>query len=231
MLKRVVVEWVLTNGKLPGFEQRVRDSYPEWSVVDAPITVYRAQGGNITYKPNGIPGPGFLVNGVRPVIATSKTAPSTLRYAGERCCIFVIKLEEGTRYLDVNQILEDGIDESLMNEIREICPIEGAWPTRDVSPTKMIDAVKKRCEGRTIYQGTDREEYILPEHEVMVYGLEGKFSPSIPTGRKILGRSLFKTNYGPTVQGRGRTFRTKALRRNKKNGRRITHEPKTRRNR
>ena len=226
------MEWVLTNGKLPGFEERVRQSYPEWKVVEKPMVVYRAQGGDITYKPNGIPGPGFLVSGIRPVIATSKVAPSTLRYANERCCIFAITLQPGTRYVDVNDILRDGIDEVLMNEIREICPIEGTWPTRDADTRKMIERVKQRCDGRTIYKGTDYEEYILPEHEVMVYGLEGQFSPSIPTGKKILGRMLLKTSYGPPVQNaRGRTFRSNALRRNKKNGHRPTRKSQNRRNR
>jgi hypothetical protein len=131
----------------------------------------------------------------------------------------------------VNEDLRDGIDEILMNEIRELCPIEGPWPTRDESTVKMIDAVKKRCEGRTIYKGTDYEEYILPEHEIMVYGLEGNFSPSIPTGRKILGRMLLKTTYGPSIKGRGRTFRTNALRRNKKNGYRLTRKSKDSRHR
>lgn len=232
MLKRVVVEWVLTNGKLPGFEERVKQSYSEWKVVEKPMVVYRAQGGDITHKPRGTPGPGFLVSGIRPVIATSKVAPSTLRYADERCCIFAITLQPGTRYVDVNDILRGGIDESLMNEIRAICPIEGTWPTCNEDVGKMIDAVQKRIDGRTIYKGTDREEYILPEHEVMVYGLEGQFSPSIPTGKKILGRMLLKTTYGPSVQnGRGRTFRSKALRRNKKNGYRPTRKSQNRRNR
>lgn len=230
-MKRVVVEWVLTNGKLPGFRDRVQKSYPEWNVVTSPMLVYRAQGGDITYKPNGTPGPGFLVRGIRPVLATSKTAPSTLRYANERCCIFAITLEAGTRYVDVNEVLRDGIDETLMSEIREMCPTEGTWPTRYESTTKMIDAVKKRCEGRTIYKDTEREEYILPEHEIMVYGLEGNFSSTKPTGNKILGRALFTASYGPSIKGRGRTFRTKALRRNKKDGHRLTRKSKDRRNR
>jgi hypothetical protein len=232
MLKRVVVEWVLTNGKLPGFEERVKQSYPEWNIVEKSMIVYRAQGGDITYKPKGTAGPGYLVSGIRPVIATSKVAPSTLRYANERCCIFVIELLPGTRYVDVNAILRDGIDESLMNEIREICPVEGTWPTRDADTHKMIERVRQRCDGRTVYKGTDYEEYILPEHEIMVYGLEGGFSPSIPTGKKILGRALFKTSYGPSVQNaRGRTFRRKALRRNKKDGHRLTRKSQNRRNR
>jgi hypothetical protein len=230
-MKRVVLEWVLTNGKLPGFQQRVKDSYPEWKVVENEMIVYRAQGGNITYKPIGTSGPGFLANTIRPVIATSKTAPSTLRYANERCCIFVINLRPGTRYIDVNEVLRGGIDETLMDEIRELCPVKGPWPTRNESTSKMIDAVKKRCDGRVVYKGTDYEEYILPENEVMVYGLEGEFSPSIPTGRKILGRMLLKTSYGSSIKGRGRTFRSKALRRNKKNGYRLTRKSQDRRNR
>ena len=141
MLKRVVVEWVLTNGKLPGFEDRVKQSYPEWNIVEKPMLVYRAQGGSITYKPKGAPGPGFLVKGIRPILATSKVAPSTLRYANSECCIFAITLEPGTRYVDVNDLVRKGIDESLMNEIREMCPTEGTWPTRDADVVGMLDAV------------------------------------------------------------------------------------------
>jgi hypothetical protein len=228
LVKRVVVEWVLTNGKLPGFEDRVKESQPHWNVVDKPIVVYRGQGGDITYKPKGSPGPGFLVKGIRPILATSKVAPSTLRYASDTCCVFAITLQPGTRYLDVDTVLRGGIDEASMVDIRSICPSEGSWPHADTPIDKMIDAVTKRCEGRTIYRGTDYEEYILPEHEVMVYALEGDVSPTLPTGKKIAGRALFKVSYGPALRGRGRTFRSNTLRRSK-NGYRPPRKSQNRR--
>ena len=230
LVKRVVVEWVLTNGKLPGFASRVRESHTHWKVADTPMVVYRAQGGDITYKPRGAPSPDVLVKGIRPVLATSKVAPSTLRYANERCCVFAITLQPGTRYLDVDTVIRGGIDEASMMDIRSICPSEGTWPNSDTPIDKMIDAVKKRCEGRTIYSGTDYEEIILPEHELMVYALDGDFSPTIPTGKKIAGRELFKVSYGPAVRGRGRTFRTNTLRRSK-NGYRPPRKSQNRRDR
>jgi hypothetical protein len=230
LVQRVVAEWVLTNGKLPGFEDRVKESQPHWNVVDKPIVVYRAQGGDITYKPKGSPGPGFLVKGIRPILATSKVAPSTLRYANERCCVFAITLQPGTRYIDVDTVIRGGIDEASMMGIRDMCPSEGPWPHVDTPIHKMKDAVQKRCEGRTIYSGTEYEEIILPEHELMVYALDGDFSPTIPTGKKIAGRALFKVSYGLAVRGRGRTFRTNTLRRSK-NGYRPPRKSQNRRDR
>ena len=227
--KQVVVEWVLTNGKLPGFEDRVRASYPLWSVVEDRKVVYRAQGGDVTYKPAGSPGPGFMSNGIRPVIATSKTALSTLRYAGSTCCIFAITLMAGTRYLDVSDVLRSGVDETILDKVRELCPLEGTWPTSSTSPAKMLEAVRKRCDGRTVYKGSDYEEIILPEHEIMVYALDGGISATLPTGKRIEGRQLFKVNIG-RVGGRGRTFRTKALRRSK-NGYRPPRKSQNVRNR
>ena len=227
--KQIVIEWVLTNGKLPGFEERLRASYPYWDVVEERKVVYRSQGGEVTYKPAGTPGPGFMVDGVRPVIATSKTALSTLRYAGKTCCIFAISLMPGTRYIDVDEVLRSDPDETIFNKVRELCPSEGVWPTSSTTVAKMLDALRKRCDGRVVYRGTEHEEYIPPEHEIMVYALDGGISPAVTTGKRIRGRQLFTINFG-RVGGRGRTFRSKTLRRSK-NGRRPPRKSQNRRDR
>jgi hypothetical protein len=225
--KQIVVEWVLTNGKLPGFEERLRESYPYWSVAEARKVVYRAQGGEITYKPHGSPGPGFMVDGIRGVIATSKTPLSTLRYAGKTCCIFAITLMPGTRYLDVDEVLRSDPDATIIDKVRELCPTEGVWPSSSTSVGKMLEAVRKRCSGRVVYRGTGEAEYIPAEQEIMVYALDGGLSRTVTTGRGIYGRQLFKLNFG-RVGGCGRTFRSKTLRRNK-NGRRPTRKSQNRR--
>lgn len=232
-LQHIVVEWVLTNGKLPGFKERVKESLKDWKTIEVPMVVYRSQGGDITKKPDEAPNPDVLVDGIRPVIATSRVAPSTLRYAGKDCCIFAITLQAGTRYIDIDEVLSGDIDESVMENVREFCPAKGAWPTHDADIKTMITRTKQRCEGRTLYKGTNYEEVILPEHEIMVYGLGGNFSSTTPTGKKILGKALFTVSYGPTAthSGRGRTFRRKAWRRNKKNGYRLTRKSQNLRNR
>lgn len=230
LLKQVVAEWVLTNGKLPGFADRVQETLPLWSVLEKPMVVYRAQGGSVTL-PSGTSGPETLSIGVRPVIATSKNSHSILRYAGETCCIFEITLLPGTRYIDVSRTIkfdaDDGpalaVKNEVLERVLEMCtpPGSGTWPTSSTSLSAVRLAILTRCAGRTIKK---TEERIPPEMEIMVYGLEGSISAPLPIDRGIEGKKAFAVTYTPPPPaGRGRTFRRKAKRSNK-NGRRSTRK-------
>lgn len=238
-MKRVIAEWVLTNGKLPGFTERVVSSLPEWNTVGpSGMIVYRAQGNSFVSKPVGSPAPNVLQSGLRPVIATSKDPSFIRRYAGEDCCIFKVNLAPGTRYIDVNSavtFLTDtgdralAIKNTILDELRTLCPTEGRWPTVNTPLANMRSAILDRCLGRTKYKGYPGEETIPPEHEVMVYGMNGTFSNPVDIGI-INGIQMYEVRYTPTKGGRGRTFRSKAMRRNK-NGRRSTHQSRRVRNR
>lgn len=238
-LERVIVEWVLTNGTLEGFDTRVRDTLPQWDTVGPEgMTVYRAQGGFIE-APSGAPAPSSLVLGLRPVLATSKDPTAIVRYAdkSKNCCIFKIHLAPGTRILDVNRALTflDGnnqstaaIKTSILREIRNECPSTGAFPTNTTPLRVMESVIVDRCIGRMKRR---TGEYIPPEQEVMVDGKNGTLTQPVPID-PISEMQAFEVTYMPNERGgsRGRTFRSKTMRRNK-NGRRLTHQSKARRNR
>jgi hypothetical protein len=225
-LIRVVAEWVLTNGKLPGFDTRLQHTFPMWSVVGQEgKIVYRAQGGTVTPQVAALPA-SLLQMGIRPVFATSKTPDAIVRYAGTECCMFEIMLQPGTRYIDVNEVLLSSggeIEPTLLKDIRSECPETGAFPTTRTPIPVMRDVIMSRCIGRTKYKGTPREEVIPPEQEIMVDGVHGNVSVPSPI-EPILGKQAFRVVYTPQV-GRGRTFRRKAKRMNK-NGHRPTRKSK-----
>lgn len=231
-VKRVIAEWVLTNGGLDGFAERVRESLPQWDTVGPEgMTVYRTQGGFID-APIGAPSPSSLILGVRPVLATSKDPSAITRYANQetKCCIFKINLAPGTRILDVNKALLDGSSElnATLAEIRNTCPSAGTFPTKTTPISVMRRVILDRCRGRMKRR---TNEYIPPEQEVMVDGMYGTLTPPVSI-EPILELQAFEVKYMPKPIGasRGRTFRRKPQRRNK-NGRRLAHQSKTRRNR
>lgn len=233
-LKQVIAEWVLTNGKLPGFEERMNATLPMWSIVGKHgMTVYRAQGGFIL-PPSSSMEANVITDGVRPVIATSKTIGAIDRYARSDCCIFEIKLQPGTRYLDVNQTVMFldkekgnpalGIKNAVLSRITGMCPVSGSFPSIDTPLFKLREIILDRCTGRVKGLGTESVEYIPSEQEIMVDGMQGTFSKAIPIEAKN-GKQAFQVTYGPRKGGRGRTFRRKAKRSNK-NGRRFTRKSK-----
>lgn len=237
-VKLVVAEWVLTNGKLPGFSDRVRQTLPLWNTVGAEgMTVYRAQGGFVAGPP-GSPLPSSLVFGVRPVLATSKDPSVIARYADQikKCCMFKINLAPGTRYIDVNSaitLLNEGgpptlaITDTILDAIRSECPTVGTFPRRTTPLPVMRKAILDRCVGR---MKVTTQEYIPSEQEVMVDGMYGGLTAPAPV-QPIMGFRAFEVAYTPRSIGgsRGRTFRTKAKRMNK-NGHRPTRKSKRWRN-
>lgn len=234
-IKQVIAEWVLTNGRLPMFDNRVKDTLKYWSIVGSSgMIVYRAQGGFVR-SPRNAPPPTELVAGIRPVLATSKSPTSIARYAGDSCCIFKIHLPPGTRYLDVNDFVtfinNEGeralaIKNTVLEKIHTLCPLgRTSWPHASTSLSEMRQAILDRCFGRVKHDIYGKNiETILPENEIMVYAQEGTFSEPKPIV-DIEGKKAFEVNYIPWKGGRGRTFRRKPMRRSK-NGDRLTRKSK-----
>ena len=219
-LKQVVLEWVVTNGSLPGFDERVLSSKPSWKVVGPEgMMVYRGQGHSIPGIPNRAD-PATLLNGVRPILATSKTSDIAKRYMGKECCLFEIQVQPGIRYVDAKelftfpdratgQLITKVSNETIDNLLRlaESMP-DGYWVKKAIREGNGRDAVRNMFEKR-----------INEEDEILLDSTQGGFT---------ITPHIFKAKYSP--RGRGRTFRSKALRRNK-NGYRPTRKSQNRRNR
>lgn len=215
--KQVVLEWVVTNGSLPGFQERVEASKPFWKVVGPEgMNVYRGQGHS---KP-GIPSRGdstTLTNGSRPIIATSKSMDVAKRYMGVDCCIFEIQVSSGIRYVDAKELFTfDSYDQT--------SPKKEVTNVSNETIDKVLDIANRMNDSywlkKAIVAGNGRNavrrvflKRILGEEEILLDGSQGGF---------VVTPHMFKAKY--IGKGRGRTFRSKALRRNKKNGRRFTHK-------
>ncbi len=221
---RLAVEWVLTNGGLTGFKERVDASLSKWETVGPEgMTVYRAHGHT---KPGIVclnSDPKQLCSGVRPVLATSKDLKVVKEFSGLTCCIFSIHLREGVRYLDITKATEGVFDnDSVFTELRTL--------SCESDPPKWPCSKNKRFPPRVLWSiFSDRvrgKPGKLPEQEVLVYenGAFGKKTDGEPTPE---GVETFNVDYAPKVGGRsrGRTFRSTSKRRNK-NGRRLTRQSK-----
>jgi hypothetical protein len=197
-VQRLALEWVLLNGTLPDFNTRVQSSLSSWPRTERDLVVYRAQGHSIP----GIPRVGDareIVSGLRPVVATSISPNSVLRYAGADCCVFEITIPAGTPYIDTTAVLSD-VSDTLLTDVRDAAAAAGLkFPPATISPKSLRAIIAKR---------------LAAEQEIMLPG-NGKFSsptPISPIGEK----DAFALTYTPTSGGRrGRTFRRKAVRRNK----------------
>jgi hypothetical protein len=236
---QVVVEWVLTNGKLPEFEDRVKRSLSKWSEVPAEgMTVYRAQGGSVTRQIEDTESTSIKAD-VRSILATSKDPASIVRYADTDCCMFEIFLKPGTLILDVSEIVKGPISVDDIRAFREHCnPEIVTWPKPTTGTQYIIKELLARCDGRTTFERpkkgeTEKEikEIIPPENEIMVYAVGGTFSDEkdIDPIEKKTAKSVTFTPPRPPSGGRrssrGRTFRRTSKRRNK-NGRRSTRKSK-----
>jgi hypothetical protein len=220
-LKQVVLEWVVTNGSLPGFEERVQSSKPLWKVVGSEgMKVYRGQGHSIPGIPNH-GDPATLLNGVRPILATTKTPEIAKRYMGKECCFFEIQLQPGIRYVDAKDVFtfqDKATGESVTNVSNEI--IDNLLRLTDsMGDGYWVKKAHREGNGRNAVRNMFLKR-INEEEEILIDSTQGGLTITPHT---------FKVKYTP--RGRGRTFRTKALRRNKKNGRRLTHKSQNGRNR
>lgn len=245
-VKGMIAEWILTNGELAGFKDKVAGTLGEWDVVGpgASMVVYRGQGGKIANITGELPS--SLKVGVRPILATSKVEASVLPYTGGDCCIFHITLGTGTRYLDVNKTitfrdkdgnLALGVKKPILLDIASrTVGWSGKWPNRNTAYPFLRDAILERCCKGSTSKGTP------PEEEILVSFSEGTVSPPVEAGKTSDGKTIYTVTYtpssGPIGAGagspasnggrRGRTFR-RTFRRRDKNGGRPTRKSKPRR--
>jgi hypothetical protein len=223
-VKRVVAEWVLSNGKLPGFDDRLKASIPGWNIVGPEgMTVYRGQGG-VVRAPRDAPPPSLLAEGLRPVLATSQVPWTITRYAGKDCCMFRIQLLPGTRYINVNATISFlaatnepalAVKNEVLEAIRSTCapPTPGWFLSNETSLSTMRWIILERCVGRVKQIAPGEVEYIPPEDEVMVYAVGGTFSPPKPI-ENLEGKMSFDVTFTPPNSGgRRRTRRRKGRRR------------------
>jgi hypothetical protein len=231
-LKALTLEWVLTNGSLPGFAERVEFTKPIWFKVAAPFTVYRGQGGEVKGIPKvGEEDPSVLKEGVRPVIATSKSKDSILRFMGKDCCLFEIEVQPGIRYIDVERVFtsRNGEGKSYLfvpGDVIEMVRqrVKGMDPTYWLKPNLPHAVLRnlflRRLRGYTKKDGT----VVPPEMEIILDGTQGVFEDRT----EIEPGKVFKTSYklsSAVGKGRVRTFRRTSKRRSK-NGRGPTRKSK-----
>jgi hypothetical protein len=189
--KSFVVEWVLTNGKTPGFTIKG----VTWSVVDEPMTVYRGQGA-LRLRMRGAPDPHTLSGDLRSVISTSTEEAVAQNYKGDDgCCVFTITLQKGVQYLDVQKTVE-GIQDADVIAIIETLRVR----TRTTSGKPNMSFAINKCKPDDLVK-TFRDR-VATEHEIMVLG-GGVFSEI----------KDLKTTYSMTSGGRRRTLRSRRKRR------------------
>jgi hypothetical protein len=106
-VEALVFEWVLTNGSLPGFADRVSATKHLWPETPEPhLIVWRGHG---RVKP-GIPQlapPDSLRSDIHPVIGTSRVKESAAVFGGEDCCLYRIVVKPGVRYLDAEHLFRE----------------------------------------------------------------------------------------------------------------------------
>jgi hypothetical protein len=144
-LQQIAFEWVLTNGCLPGFEERLHATKHLWSKTQENMVVWRGQG---TTKKKGIPGlehPHIVLGNVRPVISTSTDYDSAHEYSGEECCVFKITVLPGVRYINIKNLFSDDINSDLIEHLKTLIPEDQkGFISRKTTSFKMVDLFIKR---------------------------------------------------------------------------------------
>jgi hypothetical protein len=224
-VKLLIFEWVITNGSLPGFAERLDATKPLWKTVEADMTVYRGQG----HSKKGIPmvgavPPNLLKGDIRPIISTSKERASVIEYAGADCCIFQIVLKPGVKYLDIEPMFTStspSTGERYIYVAPEI--VDGLKARVPNTPEYANYWIKPRTPSGALIQFFKRN--IQKEHEVMVLG-GGVFVE--PVSLKGAKPEVLITSYSPKAAGRRvQTFRRKP--KSRSNGRGPARKPATRR--
>ena len=184
-VQALVFEWVLTNGSLPGFADRVNATKHLWPETPEPQRiVWRGQG---RVKP-GIPqlaAPNSLRSDVRPVISTSEVKESAAVFGGEDCCLYQIVVKPGVRYLDVETVGAGYIPSYVVDYVKSLIPEDRKGFISRATPTmKLISAFKTR---------------IAKEHEILLEG-GGIFADPVSFGESV--PKEFHTSYQMRAGGR-----------------------------
>jgi hypothetical protein len=190
-LKALVFEWVLTNGSLPGFADRVNATKHLWPKTPEPQrVVWRGQG---KVKP-GIPqlaSPSSLRSDVRPVISTSEDKDSAAVFGGDDCCLYQIIVKPGVRYLNVEKVGAGYIPPHVVEYVKSLIPpYRKGFTSRNTSDMVLISAFKTR---------------INKEHEILLEG-GGTFTDPVSFGDAK--PKVFHTSYQMNSAGRRPRRRT-----------------------
>jgi hypothetical protein len=197
-VEALVFEWVLTNGSLPGFADRVNTTKHLWPETPEPhLIVWRGHG----RVKSGIPQlarPDSLRSDVHPVIGTSRVKESAADFGGEDCCLYQIVVKPGVRYLDVEHLFrEDNEDRDVkLAEYmkKELIPEDRkGFITKTIPTKKLIIEFKRR---------------IAKEHEILLEG-GGIFTDLVPVSDSM--PKEFHTSYQMKAGGRRRGSSTRRL--------------------
>ena len=187
----LVFEWVLTNGSLPGFADRVNATKHLWSETPEPhLIVWRGHG---RVKP-GIPQlapPDSLRSDVHPVIGTSRVKESAAVFGGEDCCLYQIVVKPGVRYLDVEHLFRED------NEDRDVKIAE--YMKETLIPEDRKGFIKKTIPTKKLIIEFKRR--IAKEHEILLEG-GGIFTDLVPVSDSM--PKEFHTSYQMKAGGRRR---------------------------
>ena len=195
-VQALVFEWVLTNGSLPGFADRVNATKHLWPETPEPQRiVWRGQG---RVKP-GIPqlaAPNSLRSDVRPVISTSADKASAAVFGGEDCCLYQIVVKPGVRYLDVETVGAGYIPSYIVDYVKSLIPEDRKGFISRATPfMKLISAFKTR---------------IAKEHEILLEG-GGVFADPVSFSESV--PKEFHTSYQMKAGGRRRGSSSRRTRR------------------
>jgi hypothetical protein len=153
------------------------------------------------------------VDGVRPILATTKSIETAKRYMGRECCFFEIQVAPGIRYIDTNNLFtfpDRDTGELVTNVSNEA--IDKLLALAESMPNSFwLKKAILRGTGRWVVR-TLFLQRVRDEEEVMIDGTQGGFTVT---------PHMFKARY--TTKGRGRTLRRTSNRRSK-NGRRSTRK-------
>jgi hypothetical protein len=195
-VQALVFEWVLTNGSLPGFADRVNATKHLWPETPEPQRiVWRGQG---RVKP-GIPqlaAPNSIRSDVRPVISTSADKASAAVFAGEDCCLYQIVVKPGVRYLDVERVGAGHIPLEIVDHVKSLIPEDRkGFISRATHFMKLIGVFKTR---------------IAKEHEILLEG-GGVFADPVSFSESV--PKEFHTSYQMKAGGRRRGSSSRRTRR------------------
>ena len=189
-LKAIVFEYVLSNGDLPGFQERLESTMPYWSVATEPFEVFRGQGHS---KP-GIQrignSPSQLRSDLRKTISTSRDIGNIMHFTNTKnsketvCCVFKIQVMPGIKYLDLFNVGSGFIPDEIILPFIELLKQEKQQRTQEGKKPLRLPLSKMPL--LKIFR--DRLE---KEKEVLLYSVGAQFSnPDEKVATAANGRPL-----------------------------------------
>ena len=187
-LKKFALEWILTNGIMPGFEERLKEVLPHWNVTEESRIVWRGQHSAENSKNKKtvmILGSNHtnLRTDLRPVISTSKYKEVALKFAGKSGILFEINVMRGVHFLDIHHVLssldfsvcEEGRSRKdqekselfvLLDAVRQFFPEEGTLKKRTPRQSLCKTILKRLEEHEILLEGGGAREYRLAVEDI-----------------------------------------------------------------